>query len=103
MNTLLDCVAPARADKNFNDSSPSQVRFTLKKKGQIDSYSRNLTTINFIRKAKKFCNMRLEKHNSRVSQQGRKICILQFNKSQEHVKRGFDSIPCLITMSKTEM
>ena len=30
-------VAPARADKSFIDSSP----------GQIDSYSRNLTTINF--------------------------------------------------------
>ena len=47
MNTLVDCVASARADKNFIDSSPNQVRFTLKKTGQIDSYSRNLTTINF--------------------------------------------------------
>ena len=45
--TLVDCVAPARADKNFIDSSLNQVRFTLKKTGQIDSYSRNLTTINF--------------------------------------------------------
>ena len=47
MNTLVDCMAPARADKNFIDSSPNQVRFTLQKTGQIDSYSRNLTTINF--------------------------------------------------------
>ena len=47
MNTLVDCVAPARADKNFIVSSPNQFRFTLKKTGQIDSYSRNLTTINF--------------------------------------------------------
>ena len=39
-----------------------------------------------IRRAKKFCNMRhYNKHNSRVSQQGRKICILRFNMSQEHV------------------
>ena len=29
MNTLLDCVAPAHADKNFIDRSPNQVRFTL--------------------------------------------------------------------------
>ena len=29
MNTLLDCAAPARADKNFIDRSPNQVRFTL--------------------------------------------------------------------------
>ena len=115
MNTLVLTawyVAPASADKNFIDSSPNQVRFTLKKTGQIDSYSRNLTTINFsdvsmyllltfdgnqvtwkfriirdssIRRAKKFCNMRHYKHNSRVSQQGRKICILRFNTSQEHV------------------
>ena len=47
MNTLVDCVASAHADRNFIDSSPNQVRFTLKKKGQIDSYLRNLTTINF--------------------------------------------------------
>ena len=38
-----------------------------------------------IRRAKKFCNIRHYKHNSRVSQQGRKICILRFNTSQEHV------------------
>ena len=40
-------MAPERADKNFIDSSPNQVQFTLKKTGQIDSYSINLTTINF--------------------------------------------------------
>ena len=28
-NTLLDCAAPALADKNFIDRSPNQVRFTL--------------------------------------------------------------------------
>ena len=38
-----------------------------------------------IHRAKKFCNMRHYKHNSRVSQYGRKICILRFNTSQEHV------------------
>ena len=38
-----------------------------------------------IRRTKKFCNMRHYKHNSRISQQGRKICILGFNTSQEHV------------------
>ena len=38
-----------------------------------------------IRRPKKFCNMRHYKHNSRVSQQGLKICILRFNTSQEHV------------------
>ena len=38
------------------------------------------------RKAKNFCNMRhYYKHNSSVAQQGCKICILQFNTSQEHV------------------
>ena len=47
MNTRVDCVAPARADKSFHRLKPNQVRFTLKKTGQIDSYSRNLTTINF--------------------------------------------------------
>ena len=47
MNTLEGCVAPERADKNFIDSSPNPVQFTLKKTGQIDSYSINLTTINF--------------------------------------------------------
>ena len=29
MNTLPDCAAPARTDKNFIDRSPNQVRFTL--------------------------------------------------------------------------
>ena len=38
-----------------------------------------------IRKAKNSCNMRHYKHNSRVAQQGSKICILQFNTSQEHI------------------
>ena len=28
-SNLLDCAAPARADKNFIDRSPNQVRFTL--------------------------------------------------------------------------
>ena len=37
------------------------------------------------RKAKNSCNMRHHKHNSRVAQQGCKICILQFNTSQEHI------------------
>ena len=37
------------------------------------------------RKAKNSCNMRHYKHNSRVAQQGCKICILQFNTSQEHI------------------
>ena len=38
-----------------------------------------------IRKAKISCHMRHYKHNSRVAQQGCKICILQFNTSQEHI------------------
>ena len=29
MNTLLDCAAPARANKNVIDRSPNQVLFTL--------------------------------------------------------------------------
>ena len=37
-----------------------------------------------IRKAKNSCNMRHYKHNSRVAQQGCKICILQLGVSNAH-------------------
>ena len=52
---------------------------------ELHSPGRSHYTNSSIRRAKKFCNMRHYKHNSRVSQQGRKICILWFNTSQEHV------------------